>query len=139
MSANDSVRRHSVNAVDRPLSPHLQVWAFTPTMLTSILTRVTAVGNAIGFVLIAVWTASVAAGPAWYGPVTAVLTSPVGLIFLVALTWSVSFHMLAGIRHLVWDFGIGFKPEHAKLGSYLMLCGSVLLTLLAWGGVILWR
>jgi len=56
---------------ERPVSPHLQVWRWHVTMLSSILHRFTGValyGAAIGLSL---WLMAVAAGPETYAPVAA--------------------------------------------------------------------
>ena len=39
----------------RPMSPHVQVWKWHLTMASSILHRVTGVGNYIGIVLVIAW------------------------------------------------------------------------------------
>ncbi len=40
--------------------------------------------------------------------------------------------MLGGIRHLVWDAGIGFEPRVATLTAWATLAGSVVLTFVVW-------
>lgn len=128
----ESVKRHTVEPVDRPLSPHLQAWRWAPTMLTSILNRVTGVGNAAGFLLIAIWIGALAGGPGAYAAVTDLFMSAPGLVVLIGVTWSVSFHLLAGLRHIAWDLGAGFAVKTATGVSWAMLIGSVVLTGAAW-------
>ena len=48
---------------ERPRSPHLQVWRWHVTMLTSILNRVTGVGLYGAFLIGAIWAVCLAAGP----------------------------------------------------------------------------
>ncbi|HBO11267.1 MAG TPA: succinate dehydrogenase, cytochrome b556 subunit, partial [Halieaceae bacterium] len=46
------------------------------------------------------------------------------------------YHSLAGIKHLVMDFGIGESMEGGILGSRLVIAGAVVLSVLL--GVSLW-
>lgn len=134
--ADPSVRRHSVGEIDRPLSPHLEIWRFTVTMATSILTRVSAFGALFAFLAVLVWIAALASGPEAYETVTELMTSPIGLALLFMASWAVAFHMIAGIRHLLWDFGIGFDLPAARLGSWIIIFGSSALTIAAWAAAL---
>ena len=57
------------------MSPHLQVWRWHVTMLTSILHRVTGVGIYLGALILAAWAISLAAGPEATTLLTVVLVS----------------------------------------------------------------
>jgi succinate dehydrogenase / fumarate reductase cytochrome b subunit len=60
------------------------------------------------------------------------MSSPVGLVVLVGLTWSFFQHLLSGIRHLVMDTGAAFELGINKTFAILTIVGSVILTVLVW-------
>jgi len=123
----------SGNTDTRPLSPHLQVWRWHPTMLSSILHRVSGIGNYLGAIALTVWLVMLATGTE--NSVAFLFEGPmewVTRIGLILLTWSVSFHFLNGIRHLVWDAGKGFDPKGSNQRSVLIIIGSILLPALLW-------
>ena len=51
---------------------------------------------------------------------------------MVIWTWCVSYHLLNGIRHLVWDAGYGYAIPVAYRMGWMVLAGSGLLTLGVW-------
>lgn len=114
----------------RPLSPHLQIWRFTVTMAASITHRATGVANAAGVLLLAVWMYAALRGPEFFEPLGAFLTSPLGGVVIAGFVWSLSFHLLNGLRYLYWDSGRGFAPKWARATSWAVYVGSVLLTAL---------
>ncbi len=119
----------------RPLSPHLQVWKFHPTMLSSILHRASGVVNYVGVVLVAIWLIALASGEAVYIGLMDILNGPVKLLVLLALagfTLSLVYHLLNGLRHLVWDLGKGFDPAGSNQRSVLIIAASVALTAVIW-------
>ncbi len=123
---------------NRPLSPHLQIYRWPITMTMSIVHRVTGVGLYFGTVLLVWWLASAAAGPRAFDFANAVLGSWIGLIVLFGYTWALIHHMLGGIRHFIWDFGVGLdKPARDNL-AWANLIGSVALTVIVWAiGLVL--
>ena len=56
----------------RPLSPHIQIYRWTLTMMLSILHRATGVALYAGTVLLAWWLLAAATGPEAYAQVQAV-------------------------------------------------------------------
>jgi len=116
----------------RPLSPHLQIWRWHATMLTSILHRATGVALYGGALLFSLWLVSIALGPQAYALSSALIGTVIGQIILWAVVFSVSFHILSGLRHLVWDMGAGFNPKLSSLFSNLIIIGAVLLTAGIW-------
>lgn len=119
----------------RPLSPHLQVWKFHPTMLSSILHRASGVVNYVGAVLVAIWLIALASGESTYTGLMNVLNGPIKILVILALvgfTLSLIYHMLNGIRHLVWDAGKGFDPAASNQRSVFIMMGSVILTVIIW-------
>ena len=117
---------------DRPLSPHLQVWRWHITMLTSILHRVSGMGLYGGALILTAWAIGLAAGPEAYGAVMACLGSPLGKLVMFALTLGVFYHLANGVRHLVWDTGKGLDIKSANASAVFTLAFTVAATLAVW-------
>ncbi len=127
----------------RPLSPHLQVYRWPVTMLTSILHRMSGVGLGLGVLFLACWLVALSIGEDAYNAVQAFHATYLGRIMLLGFCWALIFHMLNGIRHLFWDVGLGFEPKAADRTGGVVLALSAILTLGYWylgylykGGVI---
>ena len=120
---------------ERPLSPHLTVYRmYRYTLLTSILlTRATGVVLSLGLVLLVYWLVAVASGPAAYHDARAVLSLGVLKAVYLILLASFSAHLVAGIRHLIWDTGRGLERTQSKRGAVLVALAALLLFIgLAW-------
>lgn len=116
----------------RPLSPHLQIYRWTWTMAMSVFHRVTGIGLYGGTFMVAVWLLAMASGPVAYDRVSWFFGTPIGLVILFAYTWTLMHHMLGGVRHLVWDTGIGFEPgTRIAMARYTLIASSIL-TVLIW-------
>ncbi|MEE2527313.1 succinate dehydrogenase, cytochrome b556 subunit [Hyphobacterium sp. HN65] len=117
----------------RPLSPHLSVWRWHATMLSSILHRFSGIVNYIGAIALTVWLVLLASGAE---DAVAIFTSGslswLTAIGLIVLTWSASYHLLNGIRHLAWDIGKGFDPAGSNMRSILIIALSFVPPALIW-------
>src|SRR5882762_1356930 len=111
----------------RPLSPHLQIYSWSVTMAASITHRATGVALSAGMALLAWWLIAAASGPEAYAVFARVAAHPAGQVVLFGLLWSLSFHLLNGIRHLAWDLGVGFEVSTANRSGVAV----VLLSLVA--------
>jgi succinate dehydrogenase cytochrome b subunit len=116
----------------RPLSPHLQIYRPIPTMVMSILHRITGVGLYFATLLMVWWLAAAAAGPAYFANASAVLTSWFGLVVWFAASWALIHHMLGGLRHLIWDTGHWIDKETATRLAWANIVGSAGLTVVLW-------
>jgi len=121
-----------VNRGNRPLSPHLTVFSQGWTGLPSILHRITGVGMTLGAALVAWWFLAAATGAAYFQVVDGLLTSWLGQLVLLGLSWALSYHFLNGIRHLWWDTGRGFEMASVKTSAMFVAIGSVVLTAALW-------
>ena len=90
-------------AQSRPLSPHLQVYRWQITMTMSILHRASGVVLTVGAFGLAWWLLALAAGGEQYAHASALVASPVGLVLLFGFSLSLVYHLLNGLRHLMWD------------------------------------
>lgn len=116
--------------VERPLSPHLQIYRWHIPMLTSILTRITGHALVAGVLLGVWWLLAAATSDAYFAVADAVATSWFGDLVFTGSLWAVWYHYLAGLRHLYYDAGHGLDiPTAEKLG-WACLIGSVVLTVI---------
>lgn len=116
----------------RPLSPHLQVYRWQITMAMSIFHRITGVALAIAALGLAVWLIALAGSDALYAQVSALLASLPGQAVLMAASAGLIYHLLNGIRHLVWDAGRGMSIPAVYRGGYAVIVMTVLLTAGIW-------
>lgn len=116
--------------VQRPLSPHLQIYRPQLTSITSILTRITGNAMAVTVVLIVWWLLAAASGEAYFRVANGVLTSWFGDLVLTASVLGMWYHLLAGLRHLYFDSGRGLDVPTAEKLGIACLIGSLVLTLL---------
>jgi len=117
---------------ERPLSPHLQVYRWQVQMVTSILHRATGIILALGSLLMVCGFVSLAAGPEKWAEFSAFARSPLGFLILFGWSWSLAYHLINGIRHLVQDAGYGYAIENFVRSSWISVFGSLLLTALVW-------
>ena len=117
---------------ERPLSPHLQVYRWQITMTMSILHRVTGVGLVIGAFGLAWWLLAVEAGGEQYATAAACLASPFGKFLLFGFSLALVYHLLNGLRHLLWDIGWGFEIPEVYRSGYVVAVLTVALTAAVW-------
>ena len=125
-----------MNPRPRPLSPHLQVYRWQIQMVTSILHRATGVVLAFGALLIAAALLALMLGPEAWQCVTGLAGSWFGLAFLFAWSWAFAYHLCNGIRHIVQDFGHGYRIASFVRSSWMSVIASLLVTGLIWGYVL---
>ena len=116
----------------RPLSPHLQIYKFTPTFLMSGFHRVTGFGLYFGTVLIVWWLIAAASGPAYFDWVSVIFGSFLGRFVLFGFSWALIPHLLGGIKHLAWDLGYGFEKDLSTRVAKIQIVASIVLTILVW-------
>jgi len=115
---------------DNPLSPHIQIYNWHISSLVSISHRITGIINFASLTLICFWVSYLVLGKDNYELIFIFLNSFIGKFLILAIVWSFSFQILSEIRHLFWDYGIGFKLKTANITGSLVIVGSFILTLL---------
>ena len=121
-----------MNNNDRPLSPHLSIYRWPITMVTSILHRATGVAMAVGFLVLVGWLFDAASGPEVYDKVLGVMNTTIGCVLLVGWSFAFFYHLSNGIRHLVWDTGRGLEKEQATASAWFVIVASIILTAIFW-------
>lgn len=117
---------------ERPLSPHLQVYRWQITMVMSILHRATGVVLAVGAFGLAWWLLALAKGGDTFAHASHLVASPIGLLFLFAFSLSLVYHLLNGIRHLLWDAGRGFDIPDVYRSGWTVAVLTLVFTLAIW-------
>ena len=123
----------------RPLSPHLSVYRWQIQMVTSIVHRATGIALAVGLLLVAWALIALASGPDAFATVVAFCKSWLGMLLLLGWTWSLAFHLLNGIRHLLQGVGLGYAPATFVRNGWIVTIGSFVLTALVWACVFAQR
>ena len=120
----------NVKRVERPLSPHLQIYRVQMTMAASIMVRITGNALIVGIGLAVWWLLAAATSPEYFATANAVATSWFGDLVFTASAWAVWFHYLGGLRHLYFDAGKGLDIATAEKLGWGMYIGSVVLTVI---------
>jgi len=119
-----------VNRGNRPLSPHLTIYRPQMTSMTSIFVRLTGNALLVAALMIVWWLLAAASGPGAFAVADGFMRSWFGDLVMVLSLWAVWYHLLGGLRHLVWDTGRGLDLKSAYAMGYVMIGGSLVLTLL---------
>jgi succinate dehydrogenase cytochrome b subunit len=118
-------------SVARPLSPFLMYkWRYT--MALSFLNRVTGCALSVGMLLFVYWVVSISGGADSYAAAYHWFVHPAVKALLVLFSYAFFYHLLAGVRHLVWDTGHGLERKSARLSGWIAFLGSVVLTAFFW-------
>jgi succinate dehydrogenase / fumarate reductase cytochrome b subunit len=117
---------------NRPLSPHLQIYKPIPTMMASIIHRITGVALYFGTLLVAWWLIAMASGAEHYAWVQWAMGSIIGKLILIGYTWALVHHLLGGLRHFMWDLGHGFDKHFTTKLAKASFVASICLTALIW-------
>ncbi len=118
--------------VRRPLSPHLQVYRWPISMALSISHRITGVGLGVGTLLLTWWLVAAATSDGAFAVVQGFLASWLGVLLLLLWAAALIFHLLTGIRHLVWDAGYGFDDHVYRTTGWGVVAVTAAVTLIVW-------
>lgn len=118
----------------RPLSPHLSVYRmYRYTLITSIMNRFTGLALSLGLLLLVYWLMAVASGHRAYGQALAMLSRPGFKLLYLAVIVAFAYHLVAGVRHLIWDTGTGLERVPAQRSAWVVVLVSLaVIVVLAW-------
>lgn len=124
--------------VQRPISPHLQIYRLTLTLIMSGLHRISGIALYFGSLLLVWWLIAVASGPNAYANAQWMLGTLIGRLVLLGYSWALIHHALGGVRHLIWDTTHGLEPTEREWLARATIVGSLGLTAIVWivGGLI---
>lgn len=99
------------------------------TSVLSMMHRITGVVlTLVGVPLLAWWLIALGQGPEAYAYLQNCMGGLLGRLALLGVNFSLSFHLLNGIRHLVWDSGRALELRAVYASGWLVLAGTVVLT-----------
>ena len=124
---------------DRPLSPHAGVYKFKYTIVSSFLNRLTGIAFTFGLIPLVYWLMALADGREAYARAAVVLTSPFFKLIYVLLAFSFSYHLVAGIRHLIWDTGRGLEKRQSQQSAWIVIIVAVVMTAVLVFGLVAYR
>jgi succinate dehydrogenase / fumarate reductase cytochrome b subunit len=119
-------------AQNRPLSPHLQIYKKIPTMMSSIVHRITGGALYFGTVLMAWWLIAIASGEGYYTAAQWVFGSFIGRLVLFGFTWALVQHMLGGLKHFMWDLGYGLEKHFSTRLAKAQFIAAPVITVILW-------
>ncbi|MEP5765655.1 MAG: succinate dehydrogenase, cytochrome b556 subunit [Halieaceae bacterium] len=121
---------------NRPVNLDLATIKMPITAIVSILTRASGV-FLFAAMAVMIWLLDMSLASAeQFEQLKDLLNAPLSKLVLWAILAAVIYHALAGIKHLVADFGYGETLEGGVLGARLVLILSIILAALA--GMWIW-
>jgi succinate dehydrogenase / fumarate reductase, cytochrome b subunit len=100
------------------------------SLATSIFNRFTGLLLSAGLLLLVYWLLAVASGADAFARASRILSLTELKVVYAALIVAFSYHLVAGVRHLVWDTGRGLERRQSRLSAYLVVGVSVVLVVL---------
>jgi succinate dehydrogenase / fumarate reductase cytochrome b subunit len=97
------------------------------TVATSVFNRGTGLVLSLGLLILVYWLMAVASGARAYARASEILALPIFKLIYLGLLVAFSYHLVAGIRHLIWDTGHGLERQQAKRSAGLVIGASIVL------------
>lgn len=94
----------------------------------SILHRVSGVALSLAVPIIIYVFALSLDSPEGFAGVSAFLSGGFGMLLLLGVVWATLHHLLAGLRHLGFDLGLGESKARARLTAWAVLAAALGLT-----------
>ncbi len=114
---------------NNPLSPHIQIYNWHISSLVSICHRITGILNIAIITLICFWVFFLTLGISNYELIKNFFETFLGKFIIIFAVWSFLFQILSEIRHLFWDFGLGFELKISNITGLIVIFGSFILTI----------
>ena len=113
----------------RPIAPHLQIYKPQITSILSIFHRITGLALLLGIAGLTWLVVALSQGTEAFAQFQICTQSLYGQILIVAILFSLFYHLLNGIRHLFWDIGKGYELENVTRSGVAVVVFSILFTL----------
>ena len=124
--------KNEINTVERPISPHLQVYKISFTMIMSMMHRISGFILYLGSFIFLSWYLSILLGQDTYNFINYFFSFSIIKFGLFLFTWIFFHHLFGGIRHFIWDFGLGFELSSIEWLARLTVLFSFISSLLLW-------
>ena len=97
--------------------------------MSSILVRITGNALIVAALMIVWWFVAAASGPEAFATANGFVTSWFGDLVMTLSVLGLWYHLLGGLRHLVWDSGRMLDVDKSELAAQMMMVMAVLLTI----------
>ena len=116
----------------RPLSPHWTIYRMSRySLLTSFANRVTGMVLSLGLLVLVYWLTALARGAHAYAGAQELLGSDLAKVVYAGVIAAFSYHLVAGIRHLVWDTGRGLEKAQSQRSAWAVIAAAIVLALVS--------
>ncbi len=112
---------------NRPISPHLSIYRPQITSILSISHRISGVFQSLGLLIIFLLLLSLFFGETTHKYYMLVIESYLGRLFIFLYLLSLCYHMLNGVRHILWDLGFCFDIKNVYYSGYTIIFLTVVL------------
>ena len=113
-----------------PVSPHLQIYKPQLTSMLSIAHRITGFCLSLTLPLFLVWIGCVSVGFSAYETLVNICSNNIVRVIFTLMTYGFSYHMLNGIRHMIWDLGYGLSIKFSSITAIIIIILSFIITLI---------
>ncbi|CAM5292767.1 succinate dehydrogenase, cytochrome b556 subunit [Pseudomonas fragi] len=120
----------------RPVNLDLGTFKYPITAITSILHRISGLILFPCVFLLLYALGKSLSSEEGFNEMKAMLSTPFAKIVVWVVVSALAYHLVAGVRHLIMDMGVGETLEGGKRGSMIVLVISIVLIAVA--GVWLW-
>ena len=121
---------------NRPVNLDIGTMRLPITAWASITHRVTGVALFVGMAVLLWLLDTSLSGPEGFAAAAGVMDSAIAKLIVWGVVSALIYHSLAGVKHIVMDFGIGETMEGGVTGARIVIALSVVLILIA--GAWIW-
>ena len=113
---------------DLPTSPHLQIYKPQITSVLSIAHRISGFCMNLVLLLASLWLVALALGESYYNLfISFFFTIPFKLVLVISLI-GFNYHMLNGLRHMLWDLGFFLELRSSSILGYVVVVFSLIIS-----------
>ena len=121
---------------NRPVNLDIGTMRLPITAWASITHRATGVALFVGMAILLWLLDGSLSSPEGFASVSEILDSVLAKLIVWGVVSALIYHSLAGIKHLIMDFGVGETMEGGVMGARIVIALSVVLILIA--GIWIW-
>ena len=121
-----------MNKKTQPLSPHLTIHKKMLTAVLSISHRITGIFLSIGSIALVIFLFLLAMGEVYYNFIYNIFSFFIFKIVLFFWSLFVFYHLVNGLRYLLWSFGYAMNLKTIYSSGYLVVFISFLINVFLW-------
>ncbi len=118
--------------MQRPLSPHLQVYTLPLTAVLSVMHRMAGAFLSLGAIAFTIWLVLASGDKETYDAFAFAWYSWYAKILLYGWIAALYFHLANGVRHLFWDVGYGFELKTVDRSAIFVILFTIFMTMISW-------